>query len=149
MTETPDILRAATPEQRDACLAIREAVFVQEQQVPPEMEWDEHDATALHFLALREGRPLATARVVFKEEGRTAKIGRVAVRAEARGTGLGAALMRAVEADPALRRVERCALEAQLHAIPFYERLGYAASGEVFLDAGIPHRFMAKAVPPR
>lgn len=147
MTETPTILRATTPEQRAACLAIREAVFVLEQNVPPEMEWDEHDATALHFLALRGERPLATARVVFKDGGRTAKIGRVAVLAEARGAGLGAALMRAVEADPALRRVERCVLEAQLHALPFYERLGYAASGAVFLDAGIPHRLMEKAMP--
>jgi ElaA protein len=143
-TTPPAIFRATDPASVEACMAIRMEVFVREQNVPAEIEIDEHDATALHFLALREGAPAATARVLLKEGGATAKIGRVAVRQAARGTGLGAALMRAVEADPALAGVRRFVLEAQTHAILFYEKLGYAAEGGEFLDAGIPHRFMSK-----
>lgn len=139
------IARAFTKADLDACFAIRREVFVEEQAVPEAMEYDEFDATALHFLARREGAPAATARVVFKEGGRVAKIGRVAVRQALRGGGLGAAIMRAIEADPALEGAEQLVLEAQSYAIPFYERLGYAAEGEEYLDVGIPHRMMRKA----
>ncbi|EFH12235.1 GNAT family N-acetyltransferase [Pseudoroseomonas cervicalis] len=138
------IARATTPADLEACFAIRREVFVQEQQVPEAMEYDEFDATALHVLARQEGAPAGTARVVFKEGGRVAKIGRVAVRQALRGSGLGAAIMRAIEADPALDGAEELVLEAQSYAIPFYERLGYAAEGEEYLDVGIPHRLMRK-----
>ncbi|MCQ4161389.1 GNAT family N-acetyltransferase [Roseomonas sp. GC11] len=138
------IARATSPADLGACLAIRREVFVVEQQVPEEMEYDELDASALHFLASRDGEPLGTARVVLKEGGRVAKVGRVAVRRAARGTGLGLALMRAVEAEEALAGVAEMVLEAQTHAIPFYERLGYVAEGEEYLDVGIPHRVMRK-----
>lgn len=125
-----------------ACLAIRLKVFVEEQHVPLEEERDAYDDEAMHFLAWLDGEPVGTARVILK--GETGKIGRVAVLPQARGTGLGAGLIRA--ALDALRQqpgVDRAVLGAQTHAIGFYEKLGFAAYGPQYLDAGIPHRDMA------
>ena len=121
------------------CFEIRLAVFVEEQNVPIEEEHDEHDETALHFLATLDDKPIGTARVLLKAS--TAKITRVAVLRTARGHGIGAALMRHIESAVP---VHRFTLGAQLHALPFYERLGYVAEGKVFMEAGIPHRHMAK-----
>ncbi len=124
----------------DACLAIRMEVFVSEQNVPEDEERDAFDETALHILALVDGQPAATARALLKAPG-LIKIGRVAVRAAYRGTGLGGKLMRAVEAAyPGAAFM----LDAQLQALKFYAKLGYAAEGPVFDDAGIPHRRMVK-----
>jgi predicted GNAT family N-acyltransferase len=143
------VLRAKTPDEREACFAVRQAVFVEEQKVPPEYEYDEYDKTALHFLALHGKKPVGTARVVFKDDGKTAKIGRVAVLKSARGLGIGAAIMRAIEADSDARKADKFLLESQTHAIPFYERLGYTAYGDEYLDCDIPHRFMSKENPKR
>ncbi|MDE1905221.1 MAG: GNAT family N-acetyltransferase [Rhodospirillales bacterium] len=124
----------------EACFAIRLTVFVAEQGVPPEEELDELDDTALHVLALWNGTPAGTARAVEKAPG-LRKIGRVAVKAAFRKFGIGKALMQGIEAEcPGSAFI----LDAQTHAIGFYERLGYAAEGEEFLDAGIPHRLMRK-----
>ena len=112
-----------------------------------EYEIDHDDDEALHFLALHEKRPVGTARVVLKDEGQIAKIGRMAVVCEMRGKGFGAAIMQAIEADPDVQRTNRLVLEAQTHAIPFYEKLGYVAAGDVYLDCNIPHRFMSKDNP--
>ncbi len=110
-----------------------------EQNVPLEEERDEYDAAALHFLAFYEGKPAGTARVILLDGA--AKITRVAVLKFARGRGIGVALMRHIEtALPGRRFV----LDAQVHALAFYESLGYAAYGEVFMEAGIAHRRMAK-----
>ena len=126
-----------------ACFAIRMAVFVDEQKVPPEEELDALDAVAVHVLALWHGEPAGTARAVEKALG-LRKIGRVAVAAPFRKYGIGKALMRGIEAH-----CTGCALvlEAQTHAIGFYEKLGYTAEGPEFLDAGIPHRLMRKPAP--
>ena len=124
----------------EACYAIRTEVFVREQNVPVELELDEHDATAWHFLLFVDGVPMATARL-FNKNG-AAKIGRVAVRQCARGTGLGRRIMDvAVNAARELR-LEPVILDAQVQVIPFYEKLGFVAEGPVFDDAGIPHRRM-------
>ncbi len=110
-----------------------------EQNVPLDEERDEYDATALHFLAFYEGKPAGTARVILLDDA--AKITRVAVQKFARGKGIGVALMRHIEtALPARRLI----LDAQVHAVAFYENLGYAPYGEVFMEAGIPHRRMEK-----
>lgn len=123
------------------CLAIRIEVFVQEQKIPLEEELDAYDAEALHILALCNGEPAGTARLLLKENGRTLKIGRVAVRRALRGQGIGAALMRHAETTQKAARYE---LEAQIRAQPFYETLGYQAAGPEYDDAGIPHRRMTK-----
>ena len=123
-------------------MAIRLKVFVEEQHVPVEEERDAHDETATHLLAVVDGQALGTARIL--RDGTTGKIGRVAVLPQARGTGLGAALIRAALVElRATPGVTRAKLGAQTHAIGFYEKLGFAAYGPEYLDAGIPHRDMA------
>ncbi|WP_342628192.1 GNAT family N-acetyltransferase [Nguyenibacter vanlangensis] len=136
-----------TAQDRDSCFAVRAAVFIDEQHVPPELEYDSDDDTALHVLVLAGGRPVGTARVLFKDGGMTAKIGRVAIDAAWRGRGLGRRLMRAIKDLPACRGVACFMLDAQTQALPFYESLGYVAYGEEFPDAGIPHRAMRKRRP--
>lgn len=123
------------------CRAIRHAVFVIEQSVPQDEELDGLDDTALHLLALKDGEPCGTARLIM--QGDIGKITRVAVLQHARGTGLGAALIRAALDE--LRRhpgITRASLGAQTHVIGFYERLGFVAYGPIYDDAGIPHRMM-------
>jgi predicted GNAT family N-acyltransferase len=116
---------------------IRRMVFIEEQRVPLEEEWDGRDPECRHFLALLEGLPVGTARLLPD-----AHIGRVAVLARARGSGIGAALMAA--AIEAARRDGHPAVElaAQTHALPFYARLGFTPFGDEFIDAGILHRNM-------
>ena len=131
-----------SPEEFDQCFRIRTTVFVEEQEVPLELEMDEYDAVATHFL-LRDGEmPLATARLVDKHG--LAKIGRVAVSKEARGQGLGLLLMHAVIDEAKHRGFTESVLDAQTYAVPFYARLGYVAEGEEFDDAGIPHFLMRR-----
>ena len=131
-----------TPEEFDRCFGIRTTVFVEEQEVPLELEMDEYDAVATHFL-LRDGEtPLATARLLDKHG--LAKIGRVAVLKEARGRGLGLLLMQAVIEEAKRRGFTESVLDAQTYAVPFYARLGYIAEGEEFDDAGIPHFLMRR-----
>ncbi|RQP05086.1 MAG: GNAT family N-acetyltransferase [Paracoccus sp. BP8] len=127
----------------DTCRAIRREVFIVEQNVPEAEEWDGRDGAAIHLLARDDsGRALGTARILV--EGATGKIGRVAVLKSARGTGTGAALIRAaLDELRALPGVTRAKLGAQTHAIGFYEKLGFAAYGPEYDDAGIPHRDMA------
>ncbi len=109
--------------------------------MPLDEERDEYDATALHFLAFYEGEPAGTARVILRDDA--AKITRVAVQKFARGRGIGVALMRHIEGVVAVRRF---VLDAQMQALAFYESLGYAAYGEVFMEAGIAHRRMEKLI---
>ncbi len=125
----------------EAASEIRRRVFIEEQRVPQEEEWDGRDPDCRHFLALHDGTPLGTARLLPD-----AHIGRVAVLAKARGLGIGTALMRA--AIEAARRDghARVELAAQTHALAFYEPLGFVAFGDEFLDAGIPHRNMRLAL---
>ncbi|HWL57136.1 MAG TPA: GNAT family N-acetyltransferase [Paracoccus sp. (in: a-proteobacteria)] len=127
-----------------ACRAIRREVFVVEQSVPEEDEWDDLDGEAIHLLALDDARqPIGTARILL--QGDTGKIGRVAVVKSARGTGMGAALIRAaLDELRALPGITRAKLGAQTHAIGFYEKLGFTAYGPEYDDAGIPHRDMVR-----
>lgn len=127
-----------------ACAAIRRRVFIEEQNVPEDLELDDLDASAVHLLATQEGRPVGTARLLI--EGESAKIGRVAVLPELRGTGAGAALMRAALDELRARGVSTAKLGAQTHAIGFYERLGFTAHGPEYDDAGIPHRDMSRTL---
>ena len=116
---------------------IRRIVFIDEQQVPQEEEWDGLDTECLHFLATLNGEPVGTARLL--PDGH---IGRVAVLSSARGTGIGYQLMEAAIKAAREAGHPHAALSAQLHALAFYERLGFVAHGDVFMDAGIPHREM-------
>ena len=123
------------------CRALRRVVFIEEQGVSEADEVDGLDDRAIHLLATLDGAPVGCARLLV--QGETGKVGRVCVLAQARGTGLGAALMRAaVEEFRKLPCVTKVKLGAQTHALGFYERLGFAAFGPEYMDAGIPHRDM-------
>jgi predicted GNAT family N-acyltransferase len=135
---------AKSAHETQECFQIREEVFVVEQRVPVDMERDAHEGAALHFLVQDDGQAIGAARVVVKENGAFAKIGRVAIISSKRGLGLGKALIGAIEKAPELNGVDNFVLETQTHALQFYERMGYQAYGEEFLDAGIPHRHMKK-----
>jgi predicted GNAT family N-acyltransferase len=115
--------------------AVRVDVFVIEQHVPLEMEWDEMDTVCLHALVLdEEGTAVATGRLL--PDGH---IGRMAVRKALRGGGIGSMVLQALM-DEAKRRGDRCVLlNAQSHAAPFYARHGFVREGEEFVEAGIPH----------
>ncbi|GAB3551257.1 GNAT family N-acetyltransferase [Noviherbaspirillum agri] len=114
---------------------VRYDVFVVEQKVPLEMEWDEMDPRSLHVVAYdSNGRSIATGRLL--PDGH---IGRMAVRAEVRGQGVGGAIL-TVLMDEAKRRGDSAVmLNAQTHAECFYARFGFMREGEEFMEAGIPH----------
>ncbi|MGV4982732.1 GNAT family N-acetyltransferase [Streptomyces sp. NRAIS4] len=146
---------AAQPADREACFAVRKAVFVLEQGVDEAIEYDAYDALAVHVLAVREdGVPLGTGRLLHGEaaaaktggDASVGSLGRLAVTREARGLGVGVALVRAIEDAARVRGLAAVDLHAQTHALGFYERLGYAAYGPEFPDAGIPHRAMRRAL---
>lgn len=126
-----------------ACHALRRTVFIEEQGVPENEELDDQDDRAIHLLAWQDGRAVGSARILL--DGDTGKIGRVCVLPQARGQGLGAALIRAaldvLRVQPGIGRAK---LGSQTHAIGFYEKLGFAAFGPVYDDAGIPHRDMIR-----
>ncbi len=118
--------------------AIREAVFVAEQNVPPELEWDGIDQDCLHVIAYTNDRTaVGTARLL-----RDGHIGRLAVLAPWRGRGAGSALLLKLIAIAKTRGINSVALNAQTHALAFYQRFGFVAEGSEFDDAGIPHRHM-------
>jgi predicted GNAT family N-acyltransferase len=127
-----------------AALALREEVFCGEQGVSLADERDGRDGEALHLVAVEDGAVLGTCRLLV--EGTTVKLGRMAVARAARARGLGRALLD--DADVRARALggERVALAAQLTARGMYERAGYEAYGDVFLDAGIEHVMMARAL---
>lgn len=127
------------------CLEIRRRVFIEEQGVTEAEDVDGLDPVALHLLAMQDATPVGTARILV--EGAVGKIGRVCILKEARGTGLGAALIRAAVAElRAMPDVAKAKLGAQVHAIGFYEKLGFEAVGPVYMDAGVPHRDMVMAL---
>jgi predicted GNAT family N-acyltransferase len=146
---------------REAAYRVRFDVFVTEQQVPADLDLDDLDETADHFVAYDlghagdggDGRAVGAGRLVVEPPGfagadpalgPVAHLGRLAVRPEARGTALGVGLVAAIEARAAERGLRLVALSAQTHALGFYQRLGYQAHGPVFDDAGLPHRWMTK-----
>ncbi|MES2142821.1 MAG: GNAT family N-acetyltransferase [Pseudomonadota bacterium] len=134
-------LRIAPTTDIATCQALRRTVFIDEQGVDPELEVDGLDGEATHLLAVKQGRPVGTARILFK--GDVAKVGRVCVLPELRGTGMGKALMMAAIAECRGRLgLSQVRLGAQSYAIGFYQALGFVAEGPEFIDAGIPHREM-------
>ena len=115
---------------------IRETVFIHEQQVPRELEFDERDPLCRHVLAFDGDAAVGTGRLDLELNG---KVGRVAVVASHRRRGVGAAIMERLHAIALERGQPRLWCNAQLTAVPFYERLGYVGSGPTFLEAGIEH----------
>lgn len=123
---------------------LRTEVFVDEQKVPAEMEWDKDDDTALHCVAVnRMGMPLATGRLLQHAPG-VARIGRMAVKKQMRGSVLGRRVLHALMDAAQARGDTQVVLHAQCSAEGFYKRSGFAPHGEVFEEAGISHIEMVR-----
>ena len=124
-----------------ACLRVRRIVFIEEQGVSEDEEIDGRDPESTHVLVRDGATPIAAARVRILDD--VAKIERVCVLTAHRGNGLGAQVMKfiltEVAADP---KVKKARLGAQIHALAFYQKLGFVPFGDTYLDAGIPHRDM-------
>ncbi|MFC8345415.1 GNAT family N-acetyltransferase [Streptomyces sp. NPDC057280] len=156
MSRPPYAVRVAEdPADREMCFAVRKQVFVVEQGVPEDLEYDAYDAVAVHVLAVRDdGTALGTGRLLYGSEAAEkvggdltlGSLGRLAVAEEARGLGVGVALVRAIEDAARARGLAAVDLHAQTHALGFYERLGYEAYGPEYLEAGIPHQGMRRAL---
>ncbi|HVE51799.1 MAG TPA: YbgC/FadM family acyl-CoA thioesterase [Ramlibacter sp.] len=126
---------------------VRTEVFVKEQRIPADLEWDAADATAVHAVAYnRLGQPVATGRLLPAEDG-VAKIGRMAVHQVLRGCGLGEQVLRALALEAQCRGDRGIALHAQRTAAAFYAGLGFVPEGAPFEEAGIPHVTMRSALP--
>jgi predicted GNAT family N-acyltransferase len=121
---------------------IRQKVFIEEQQVPESMEWDEYDNEGVHALAFVDERhAVGYARLLNSKQ-----LGRMAVMPGFRHRGIGSALLLRLEEAAKERRFDHIFLHAQIQALPFYERLGYVTRGEPFEEAGIPHLMMIKTL---
>ena len=138
----PIVRLATSTADRDAVFAVRHAVFVVGQNVPPEIERDDLDASADHVLADVDGRVVGAGRLVV--DGDTGVLGRLAVLADEQGSGLGVQLVELIEERARARGCRLLELHAQTYVREFYERLGYAAFGDVYDEAGIPHISMSK-----
>ncbi len=126
----------------EALKGIRWAVFVQEQGVPPDLEWDEQDPVSLHLLAEDgAGRPIATARLLPHGH-----VGRMAVSRDWRRRGIGSALVRKALDEARWRGLAQVIVNAQTYVVEFYARHGFVPEGEAFMDAGIPHQRMTRSV---
>jgi predicted GNAT family N-acyltransferase len=137
---TLQIKTVSSQAELDKAFAIRIRVFVKEQRVPREIELDQDDRRAIHFLAVAAGRPVGTARVVMRRG--SAKIGRMAVLKSSRRKGVGTMLLRRAIAAAKSLQARKIYLHAQVAVIQFYERLGFRCVGKIFDEAGIPHRKM-------
>ena len=121
---------------------VREAVFVVEQRVPIDLEWDDLDEACDHVIAYDDsGRAIGTGRLL--PDGR---IGRMAVLREWRRRGVGAAVLGALVDRARQRGLHRVTLHAQTHAAGFYAKYGFAPEGEVFMEADIPHVTMTRTL---
>jgi predicted GNAT family N-acyltransferase len=119
---------------------IREKVFIQEQKVTPQLEWDGMDEKAMHFLVFNDKAAIGCARaIVIKDH---MQLGRMAVLKEYRGQGIGSALIEKAMTTAKLNQLSAIYISAQCHAIDFYKKFGFEVTSDIYLDAEIPHRDM-------
>ncbi|WP_305406980.1 GNAT family N-acetyltransferase [Photobacterium leiognathi] len=116
---------------------VREQVFIQEQQIDPEIEFDGLDSEAVHVLVMDGEQPLGTGRILADGH-----IGRIAIMKAARGQGLGAKVVQALVKYAQQQGYPRVDLGAQTHAVDFYRKLGFMPYGDEFMEANIPHQAM-------
>ena len=129
----------------EQCLRLRWTVFVEEQGVRPSLELDGLDSQAVHALALLDGVPCGTGRLIFAAPG-VARVQRMAVIDDARGHGVGKALLAFLEEEARHRGATKLTLSAQTRVVPFYEKAGYTACGAPFDDGtAILHVSMEKS----
>ena len=119
---------------------IREKVFIEEQKVTSQLEWDGMDKDAIHFLAFKDKKGVGCARA-FVIQNRM-QLGRMAVLREYRGEGIGSALIETAMTLAKLNQLSGIYISAQCHAIDFYKKFGFEVTSDMYLDAEIPHRDM-------
>ncbi|MCG8435383.1 MAG: GNAT family N-acetyltransferase [Gammaproteobacteria bacterium] len=138
MSDDFHIEKAGWPEEEGAIRAVRETVFIREQQVPEEIEWDGIDPNSLHVIAYdHQNKPIGTGRL--QPSG---KIGRIAVLRDYRGKGIGGKILEALIEEARQRNHIECHLHAQTQALDFYAHYGFVEEGEEFEEAEIPHKLM-------
>jgi predicted GNAT family N-acyltransferase len=135
MPVQPNIIQVAWQQAESHLREVRTKVFIEEQCVPPDLEWDELDESARHLLVMNNAsEPIACARLL-----NNGSIGRMAVLKDWRGLGVGSALLKTAIELQQKQGAKIITLSAQMHAIAFYEKAGFAVSGQPYLDANIPH----------
>ena len=117
--------------------SLRYQVFVVEQKVPEEMEWDEFDEIAWHAIVTADNQTVGTGRLIL--DGHIAKIGRMAVQSSRRNQGIGKSVLNALIQTAKEKGAQECILHAQTHAIAFYAKEDFEPHGPIFDEAGIPH----------
>lgn len=137
-----NIKTVQSKEELELAYHIRMVVFVEEQHVPAEEELDEHDKTSLHFVGYEDNKAIAASRLRFVDD--CGKLERICVLKSERGKSHGSHLIEAMEAAIYEKGYTKAKLNAQTHAIQFYQHLGYEVVSGEFMDAGIPHVTMIK-----
>ena len=117
--------------------SLRYQVFVIEQKVPEDMEWDEFDQIAWHAIVTADNQTIGTGRLIIND--RIAKIGRMAVQASRRNQGIGKSILKSLIRIAKEKGAQECILYAQTHAIAFYAKQDFEPHGHIFDEAGIPH----------
>jgi len=135
MTESYHIAEASWAEHKKDLIRIRTEVFINEQLVPPDLEWDGYDQSCWHVLAqTTDGEAIGTGRMLYDGH-----IGRMAVLPEFRNKGVGSALLTALLNIARHQSIHEVFLHAQTSAIAFYQKHGFIITSDEFMDAGIPH----------
>jgi predicted GNAT family N-acyltransferase len=135
--------RVSWTDAEDDLRTLREIIFIREQNVPPELEWDGKDEACVHLLARdNKGRAIGTARMTADGQ-----IGRMAVLRPWRNKGVGSKMLTALTTIARARQLPRVKLDAQKQAIDFYLRHEFVSQGGEFMDAGIPHQHMVRMLP--
>jgi len=137
-----EVIMAVTPEDQALVFELRKRIFVDEQGVPEENEFDEYESVSRHFLALDQGVPVGAGRL--REYRGEAKIERVCVLNSLRKAGAGRQIMEAMESEARRMGLTRARLHAQTQAAGFYQRIGYLPASGIFMEENIPHILMIR-----
>jgi predicted GNAT family N-acyltransferase len=124
----------------DSLTMIREKVFIEEQKVTSQLEWDGMDENAMHFLVFKDEEAIGCARAVVIKN--YMQLGRMAVLKEYRGQGIGSALLEKAIVTAKLNQISSIHISAQCYAIDFYLKFGFKVMSDIYLDAEILHRDM-------
>ena len=139
-----NVIVASTEKELQDVYTVRREVFIREQQVPESIEMDEKEKESVHFAVYKENDPVGAGRLrIVNQKG---KAERVCVLADFRKEGLGLRIMNEMEYVAAEKGAETMQLNAQVSAVPFYQRIGYEVVSEMFYDAGIEHVQMEKSL---
>ncbi|WP_096190690.1 GNAT family N-acetyltransferase [Evansella halocellulosilytica] len=131
-----------TAEESKDAFFVRKTVFIEEQNVPEEIEVDQYEDESIHFVAYEKGSPVGAGRLRIL--GSYGKVERICVLKSVRSHGVGEKLMSYLEQVAKEEHITELRLNAQIRAERFYKRLGYDTYSDQFFDAGIPHVSMKK-----